>query len=620
MKRILLVDSSQAVKETVALLLAGKYELIRYDSAPEIAALTDSAAAVDLVIAGACPAPWTAELARLATEDKVAVLFLADSQAIAKSFVRGAGLGCLVKPFTPYNLKAEMERLLNRTTLSAPAPALPIAAPGSYLEFPFISRVEAHLARRFESSSLPVLIWGELGCGQDRVARAMLSGAADFKAALALNGVDIGADYLKVKRSEIAAERSARGARPAILIEGLERLSLSGQSMLLNFLDEVEGSHGRLLATANADLLARVYRGEFLDRLYHKVATLTLPLAPLRERRADIAALASWFAEVYAAGLGLDNIRFAPAAVDRLRDYLWFGNVNEFDMVIARTLAIHGRARIDAPDLVFDVGALNDAAGFGQSGAMVESALRGEDRTTVPQSSLIASTDSLDGGASQGLASGAPALRLLVHELAHELKNPMVTIKTFAQLLAERYDDASFRARFQDVVDGDIERMDELLKVITEFAGFDQPRKISVALKDHLHSTLKAINDDCAKRQVRVGWKGNGQGVKIMADAAQLQYALKNTMLAVLSQTRMGSEIELGLGERGFLTISYLREGERTQSLANYLGDATAPGKENLLPLRIMLAREIVERSGGRFGMDQTDGDREVVTMEFPVV
>jgi hypothetical protein len=467
---------------------------------------------------------------------------------------------------------------------------------------------------------LPVLIWGELGCGQDRVARALLGGAANIKAALPLNGVDVCADYLREKRSELTAERSASGARPAILIEGLERLSLSGQSMLLNFLDEVEGSHGRLLSTANADLLERVYRGDFLDRLYYKVATLTLPLAPLRERRADIPALARWFAAAHAAGLGLDKIRFTTAAVDRLCDYLWFGNVNEIDLVIARTLAIHGKARIDAADLVFDVGALSDAAGLSESGATVESALNGAEKTTVPQSSLNAIADSLEAGVPKDIAGGAPGLRLLVHELAHELKNPMVTIKTFAQLLAERYDDASFRARFQDVVDSDIERMDELLKVMTEFAGFDQPRKNSVALKEYLHSTLKAIHDDCAKRQVRVGWKGNGQGIKIMADAAQLQYALKNIMLAVLSQTRIGSEIELALGKRGSLTISYLREGERIRSLANYLSDASDPETENIIPLRIMLAREIVERSGGRFGMDQTDGDREVVTMEFPVV
>jgi len=283
-------------------------------------------------------------------------------------------------------------------------------------------------------------------------------------------------------------------------------------------------------------------------------------------------------------------------------------------------LAIHGNARIDAADLVFDVAARSDAAGLSEPGATVESTLNGAEKTAVPQSSLIAIADSLEAGVSKGVAGGAPALRLLVHELAHELKNPMVTIKTFAQLLAERYDDAGFRARFQDAVDGDIERMDELLKVMTEFAGFDQPHKNSVALKEYLHSTLKAIHDDCAKRQVRVGWKGNGQGVRIMADAAQLQYALKNTMLAVLSQTQMGSEIELALGKRGSLTISYLREGERIRSVANYLSDASAAETENIIPLRIMLAREIVERSGGRFGMDQTEGDREVVTMEFPVV
>jgi hypothetical protein len=196
----------------------------------------------------------------------------------------------------------------------------------------------------------------------------------------------------------------------------------------------------------------------------------------------------------------------------------------------------------------------------------------------------------------------------------------MVTIKTFAQLLAERYDDASFRARFQVVVDGDIERMDELLGVMTEYAGFDQPRKVSTALMEHLNSTLEALHDDCAKRRVHVGWKGNGQGVKIMADAAQLRYALRNTLLAVLSQAKVGSEIELALAESGALVISYLREGERMQSLGNYFKDGEVPTAKNIVPLRIILAREIVERSGGRFGMDQTDENRDIVTMEFPVV
>lgn len=620
MKRILMIDPSQAVRETVALFLARDYELDQRDTALDGTALADAAMSVDLVISSAGVEEWTAELARLAARGKVAVLILADSKAAAKSLARGASLGCLVKPFSYYDLKAAVERLLNRTPLNAPVRPAPSALKVSYLEFPFVNRATARLTRRFASYSLPVLIWGELGCGQDRVARAMISGVADAGTLLPLNGVDIGADYLKEKRAELAVERGARGAPPAVLIEGLERISLTYQSTLLNFLDEVEGAQGRLrlIATANADLLERVYRGEFLERLYHKLATLTLPLAPLRERRADIPALARWFAGAYAADLGLDKVSFTPAAMDRLSNYLWFGNVNEFDMVIARTLAIHGNARVGAADLVFDASELSNAA-VGEPGSAVALAGTGAEKAIVPKSSLITTPGLPEASVLKGAPDGGPALRLLVHELAHELKNPMVTIKTFAQLLAERYDDPNFRARFQDAVDGDIERMDELLGVMTEFAGFDQPHKISIVLKEHLHSALADIHDNCAKRQVRVGWKENGQGVKIMADAAQLQYVLKNTLLAILSQTRTGSEIELALGQRGSVTISYLREGERIQSLVNYLNDVTVPGTEKILPLRILLAREIIERSGGRIGMDQADGDREIVTMEFAV-
>ena len=68
-------------------------------------------------------------------------------------------------------------------------------------------------------------------------------------------------------------------------------------------------------------------------------------------------------------------------------------------------------------------------------------------------------------------------LNVVIHELAHELKNPMVSIKTFAQLLGDRYQDENFRTRFQEVVGSDIERMDELLEVMIEFADFAQPRK-----------------------------------------------------------------------------------------------------------------------------------------------
>jgi DNA-binding NtrC family response regulator len=614
-KRILLADASPAVEQTLTLLLARDYEVIGRDSGLRTALSGSRADGVDLVIAGSGSESAMAQLKDAIARGETAVLFLLESHSVAETLWPARRTDYLVKPFTPYQLKAAVERLLSAAATASPG-ALEQATTRfqSYLGFPFVSRATAAVAGRFAALPLPVLLWGELGCGQDRIARAMLGVAIDDLTVV--NAAEVSSDYLIAKRAKLS---DAQGARPPVLIEGLERLSIAGQSILLDFLDSLEGSHGRLLTTANADLLERVYRGEFLERLYHKAAALTLPLKPLRRRGADIPALATWFATALAPSVGLTDVRCTQAAIERLRAYLWFGNILEFEMVIGHTLAIHGKNQIDAPDLIFDVAQLLDEAPDVASTSTHKSVRRVMKASNTP-SAVVPTAGTLFGGIASTSAGHSPSgLRLLVHELAHELKNPMVTIKTFAQLLTERYDDASFRARFHDVVDGDIERMDAILKVMSEFAGFDQPRKISIALKEYLSATLAAIDGDCARRQLRVGWKGNGQGVKIMADAAQLQYALKNTMLAILSQARMGSEIELALGEHGSLTISYRREGERTQALTNYVDDAMPDGA-SLLPLRIMLAREIVERSGGRFGMEQQpDGDREVVTMEFPV-
>jgi DNA-binding NtrC family response regulator len=611
MTRILIIEPSPALRETIGQLLARDYELDRRETLLDAVALPEAAACADLLIASAGPAEWTAELARL----NVPVLLLADSGSAAQPFAGREDLKFLLKPFNPYDLKAAVESLIGRPNLSKPIQA----APSAYLDFPYLTHGAARLARRFEALSLPLLIWGERGCGQDRVARAMLRDAARAGLLVALNGLDITADCLKHQQAKLGALCSAQGSQPALLIEGLDQVALAGQSLLLRLIDDIEGKGGRLriIATANADLLERLYRGEFLERLYYKLAKLALPLSPLRERRADLPALARRLAANYLTEFNLREIDFTPAALARLGDYLWFGNLDELELVIARTLAIHNKARIDGGDLVFDLSALVDPNDSELAAPVAQNSGR---EATPAQSSMSALSDFQEAGEPKLGASGSPNLRLLVHELAHELKNPMVTIKTFAQLLAERYDDANFRARFQDVVDGDIERMDELLGVMTEYAGFDQPRKASTALMELLSSTLETIQDHCVKRQVHLGWKGNGQGVKIMADAAQLRYALRNTLLAVLSQAKTGSEIELALGESGALVISYLREGERMQSLANYFKDGDVPATNNIVPLRIILAREIVERSGGRFGMDQTDNNRDIVTMEFPVV
>jgi hypothetical protein len=161
--------------------------------------------------------------------------------------------------------------------------------------------------------------------------------------------------------------------------------------------------------------------------------------------------------------------------------------------------------------------------------------------------------------------------------------------------------------------------MDDLLEVMVEFADFSAPRVASVALEEKIRSLVDEVGAECAKRQTRVRWTGNGGRSEIRADDAQLTYILKNVLIAVLAETKMGSEIEIDLARNGAVVVSYLREGARVASITHYLSNTSGESNESLLPLRLLLAKQLVERNGGRLAMDQSDNDRENVRMEFPI-
>ncbi len=59
--------------------------------------------------------------------------------------------------------------------------------------------------------------------------------------------------------------------------------------------------------------------------------------------------------------------------------------------------------------------------------------------------------------------------------MAHEIKNPLVSIKTFAQLLPERYQDSDFRETFSNLIGHEIDRIDSLVNQLLRFARPAKP-------------------------------------------------------------------------------------------------------------------------------------------------
>ncbi|HJT45176.1 MAG TPA: ATP-binding protein, partial [Chthoniobacterales bacterium] len=70
----------------------------------------------------------------------------------------------------------------------------------------------------------------------------------------------------------------------------------------------------------------------------------------------------------------------------------------------------------------------------------------------------------------QALVDRAAFWTDLAASMSHEIRNPLVAIKTFAQLLPERFEDADFRKEFNQIVVQEIDRLDRIITQINNFA------------------------------------------------------------------------------------------------------------------------------------------------------
>ncbi len=116
----------------------------------------------------------------------------------------------------------------------------------------------------------------------------------------------------------------------------------------------------RMLAATNKDLKAELAKGSFRQDLFYRITGITVPVAPLRERREDIPALIEHFR---AGNSDFRQKRFSPEALKALAEYGWPGNVRELQNVVHRALLLSKGDVIEPSDLACELSMDQGAAG-----------------------------------------------------------------------------------------------------------------------------------------------------------------------------------------------------------------------------------------------------------------
>ena len=400
-------------------------------------------------------------------------------------------------------------------------------------------------------------------------------GAGAYEVARALHGESDPARFVSVRRilaepAELdervraALEADSQSDLLTLYVERVERQTPAVQERVLRLSDEGVAWHGRGVGVR---LLAQTDEGcrtrEILGGLHSRLSVLILLLPPLSQRRSEIPAIALALADQISEELGLPEPVIDDAELRRLAEREWPRNLEDLAALIAHGILAAQGDRVQR----FDAPARSSTARVRSAEPAAE-----RDQTAV--------------------GFDLREIEIVIAELAHELKNPMVTIKTFADNLEQLATDAPLREKFVALTHEAIARMDGFLEEILRFSRFTEPRLRKLSVIGALSRALEA-NEARVRDRVRTdGVPGN---LVLRVDEEQLAFAFGSLLRGLCRETPADSPVSVVLGGSGELVFAAGAVGGTQQKLHGML-DHQANGARSL---DFIMAEALIRRNGG---------------------
>jgi len=138
------------------------------------------------------------------------------------------------------------------------------------------------------------------------------------------------------------------------------------------------------------------------------------------------------------------------------------------------------------------------------------------------------------------------SLGTLTAGLAHEIRNPLVTIKTFIQLLPERLEDEEFRKHFLNIASSEVDRISSLITELLDFARPSDPKLEFEDINSILDGMILLASTETRKKQINIikNYTSNLPPIKI--DREQMKQVFLNILLNSIEATP----------ERGGITVN----------------------------------------------------------------
>ncbi|GAB63719.1 MAG: sigma-54-dependent Fis family transcriptional regulator [Candidatus Jettenia sp.] len=324
----------------------------------------------------------------LSSYQKIPVIILTAHGSIetAVEAMRKGAYSYLTKPFNNEELSLHIKNALEKQKLTKEIEHLKSQL-GDQQSFRHIIGNNKRMQEIFEQISkiaktnCTVSIYGESGTGKELIAKAIHHNSNRSKNPfIATNCGAIPESLLEnelfghIRGAYTDAHESKEGLFTqadggTIFLDEISTTSPALQVKLLRVLQEREikpvGStksikvNVRVIVASNIDLQKAVNNGTFREDLFYRIHVVPIYIPPLRERKDDIALLATYFMTGFCKILKKDIKGFTPAAIQRMLLYDWPGNIRELQNKVEHAVIMTNKTMITPEDLFTDVNLKN---------------------------------------------------------------------------------------------------------------------------------------------------------------------------------------------------------------------------------------------------------------------
>jgi signal transduction histidine kinase len=211
------------------------------------------------------------------------------------------------------------------------------------------------------------------------------------------------------------------------------------------------------------------------------------------------------------------------------------------------------------------------------------------------------------------------AVATLAAGMAHEIKNPLTSIKTFTEYLPEKKNDPAFLLKFQRIVGSEVDKINNIVQSLLEFSKPKDLHLEESSINSLLEETLSLLSNDFLKHDIKIE-KNLSSLPQVKVDPSQMKQVFLNVLLNAIDSIKNGGMImiETKTEKKVFIKIKDSGRGIDKEDLKRIF-DPFFSKKDRGTGLGLSVVHGIIKKHGGKINVESAPGKGTRFEIVLPI-